>query len=199
MKDPKENAFIITVEPLQSPPYSTTESTDALHGPDAMDQILSDASSDGDSESNKSITPKKKPFKLRVVQWLRTQVIKTRNSRTRQCLLAFSLVVVAVLLAVLIWLSSSGRLHEVLTVSKPGKKKRDHVILLYRQSAWHATCKLSIGNPLSAPWHAERSMCPNYFLALPALPAPLHVWLGISNLQLRNLHPSSHLDYQLLR
>ncbi|KAI2631960.1 alpha/beta-hydrolase [Hypoxylon sp. NC1633] len=116
MKNPEENAFIITVEPLDSPSQSTNLS-DVTHGQVAMDQ-----NSVGDSESSKGSTDTlipapKRPFRIR--EWFRTQVAKIRASRTRQCLIGFFFVTVVVLLSILIWLEISGNLHDVLKKTTP--------------------------------------------------------------------------------
>ncbi|KAI1135245.1 alpha/beta-hydrolase [Hypoxylon sp. FL0543] len=72
-----------------------------------------------DSSKTKAVIPEeeKKPSKL--PQWLRTQAVKIRTSRTRQALIVFFFVVVAVLLAVLLWLNSSGHLHEAFKKTVP--------------------------------------------------------------------------------
>ncbi|XXG97082.1 hypothetical protein Hte_003377 [Hypoxylon texense] len=129
MKKPKDNnAFItITVEPIQpfgssstSPTPAATYSLRTLHGQDAMD-----SNSDGDTESdksNKSLIPdasKDDRKSAKASRWVRTQITKIRTSRTRQSLLAFFLVVVAVLLGVLLWLHGSGHLQEALKTTVP--------------------------------------------------------------------------------
>ncbi|KAI1766623.1 alpha/beta-hydrolase [Hypoxylon sp. FL1150] len=52
-------------------------------------------------------------------RWVQTQITKIRTSRTRQSLLAFFIVVVAVLLGVLLWLHHSGRLDEAIKTTVP--------------------------------------------------------------------------------
>lgn len=136
MKKPKDNVFYVTIEPVKAPEYSSASSTPAqtqtptraLHGQDAMDSI-SDADSASD-RSNKTLIPdankdsNKKPAKIS--RWIRTQITKIRTSRTRQSLLAFFIVVVAVLLGVLLWLHHSGRLDEALKVrGKEGGKEQE--------------------------------------------------------------------------
>ncbi|KAI1781106.1 alpha/beta-hydrolase [Hypoxylon cercidicola] len=133
MKKPKDNAFntVEAVEPLEL--LSTSSAAQAqvqaqaathLHGQDAMD------SSDGDTESNKSdklLIPdpnKDKKKSAKASQWLRTQFTQFRTSRTRQSLLAFFVVVVAVLLGVLLWLHGSGHLQEALKTNVPLQLKQ---------------------------------------------------------------------------
>ncbi|KAI1388783.1 alpha/beta-hydrolase [Hypoxylon trugodes] len=116
MKDPKENAFIINIDPSNSSSHSQ-DNHDSPHGRAVMDQSSIE---DGDStKSTKSLTPEgtKKASKIRL--WLETEAIKIRKSRTRQALIVFSFVVAAVLLGVLIWLETSGHIHEILKKSSP--------------------------------------------------------------------------------
>lgn len=115
MKAPRENVFIITIEPVE-PPSNPAKDRHLLHGRDAMDHnSLGDSVGDADS-SKTLIRDDKKTSSSKTSQWLRTQFTKLRTSRTRQALLAFFLVTLAAILAVLLWLDSTGRLHELTKV-----------------------------------------------------------------------------------
>lgn len=204
MKKPKDNVFILIavdpIQPLGSPSTSPTSAsaqaraaTYTLHGQDAMD-----SNSDGDNESdrsNKSLIPdgsKDNRKSAKASRWLRTQFTNIRTSRTRQSLIAFFFVVVAVLLGVLLWLHGSGRLHEALkvcTCRKEGEKERHRTMpIIYYLYFVHWSGLVWLG--------ARMQLSNDIVSALPMLPMPilrcsssisflaaLQVGLGISNLQ----------------
>ncbi|KAI1107313.1 alpha/beta-hydrolase [Jackrogersella minutella] len=123
MTDSKENAFIINIAPPLLSPSHTANNHEFIYGRDA--EYAMDQNSTGDSESTKStksktvITEEEKKPSSKVLQWLHTQAVLIRTSRTRQALLVFFFVVSAVLLGVLIWLETSNRLHQVLKKTVP--------------------------------------------------------------------------------
>ncbi|KAI1210400.1 alpha/beta-hydrolase [Annulohypoxylon truncatum] len=125
MTPPKEDAFIINIEPPPSQFHSAKIAEiakhDVLHGRDAvMDHhSLGDTESTASSKTKAVITEEEQKQPSEIPLWLQTQVAKIRTSRTRQAILAFFFIVAAVLLAVLIWLETSGHFHEVFKKTVP--------------------------------------------------------------------------------
>ncbi|KAI0843404.1 alpha/beta-hydrolase [Hypoxylon sp. FL0890] len=80
---------------------------------------VGDAESTGSSKTKRALIPEEDKKPAKIPQWLQTQAVKVRTSRTRQALIVFFFVVVAVLLAVLLWLNGSGHLHDAFKKTVP--------------------------------------------------------------------------------